>query len=305
MKFFIAVTDNNWYKYLASIKPDEVNFWRPTNIGFKAIDIGCPFLFKLHSPLNFITGGGFFIKTESLPLSIAWKVFGEKNGANDFYTFKKMIQSKRKDNNHDPFITCIILNEPFWFSQNNWIPEPEDWKSNIMTGKSYKTEDMIGARIWEQVQQNLLDKTPIKSNLKISEPTERYGQEYLTKSRIGQGAFRILVTSAYNKSCSITSERTLPVLEASHIKPFSESGPNSVSNGILLRADLHILFDRGYLTVTPNHYVEVSKSIKEEFDNGKEYYKLHGKPLQILPSEQINQPDEDYLRWHNEKVFIG
>jgi putative restriction endonuclease len=53
-----------------------------------------------------------------------------------------------------------------------------------------------------------------------------YSQSILTKVRLGQGAFRILVTDAYNRKCAISGEKTLPVLEAAHIKSFSESGPH-------------------------------------------------------------------------------
>ena len=77
----------------------------------------------------------------------------------------------------------------------------------------------------------------------------RYGAEYLTRARIGQGAFRVLVTDAYQRRCAISGERTLPVLQASHIRPYSDEGPHHVANGILLRSDLHTLFDRGYITV--------------------------------------------------------
>ncbi|MFC1493408.1 HNH endonuclease, partial [candidate division KSB1 bacterium] len=128
---------------------------------------------------------------------------------------------------------------------------------------------------------------------------------YLTRGRLGQGAFRVLVTSAYRRRCAVTGERTLPVLEAGHIKPHSKRGPNITSNGILLRADLHILFDRGYVTVTPEQKVEVSRKIKEEYENGRDYYMYHGNPLKILPNESYNLPQNHYLKWHNENVFLG
>lgn len=73
---------------------------------------------------------------------------------------------------------------------------------------------------------------------------ERY-RETLSRIRIGQGVFRIMVTSAYDNACEITGDHTLPVLEAAHIKPFSLSGPHSVSDGTLARSDLHKLFDSG------------------------------------------------------------
>ena len=105
--------------------------------------------------------------------------------------------------------------------------------------------------------------------------------------------------------CSITGEKTLPVLEAAHIKPFSESGPNHISNGLLLRADLHKLYDSGYITLTKDYKVEISRKIKEEFENGKEYYKLHGSGLLVLPKDLSNRPDVKYIEWHNINIYNG
>ncbi len=62
MKIFVGVTDNNWYEFLAHAQPDELNFWQPrANQAFRAIGSNDLFLFKLHSPLNYIAGGGFFV----------------------------------------------------------------------------------------------------------------------------------------------------------------------------------------------------------------------------------------------------
>jgi putative restriction endonuclease len=95
----------------------------------------------------------------------------------------------------------------------------------------------------------------------------------------------------------------LPVLEAAHIKPYAESGPHFISNGILLRSDIHKLFDTGYLTVTDNLVVEVSNRIKEEFHNGKEYYQYHGKSLLYLPSRELDKPDKKFIEWHNNNIY--
>jgi putative restriction endonuclease len=142
---------------------------------------------------------------------------------------------------------------------------------------------------------------PKEHDIRYEQP--RYGEEYLARARLGQGAFRVLVTEAYQKRCAITGERTLPVLEAAHIQPFAAEGPNRVSNGLLLRSDLHILFDRGYLTVMPDHRVLVSARIKAEFENGRDYYAHQGKPLLVLPTPINEQPSTEFLRWHNEKVY--
>ena len=94
------------------------------------------------------------------------------------------------------------------------------------------------------------------------------------------------------------------MLQAAHIKPFADSGPNRVDNGLLLRSDLHIFFDSGYLTVTPNFRIEVSRRIKDEFENGREYYPLHGQHLLVLPDSREERSSEIFINWHNEKVFI-
>ena len=98
VKFWVGVTDNGWYSYLAERQPDEVNFWRPKSTAqFRAIAAGGLFLFKLHSPLNFIAGGGFFLRHSVLPLSLAWEAFGNKNGADDIVAFREHIWSIRRD----------------------------------------------------------------------------------------------------------------------------------------------------------------------------------------------------------------
>jgi putative restriction endonuclease len=96
----------------------------------------------------------------------------------------------------------------------------------------------------------------------------------------------------------------LPVLEAAHIRPYSKGGPHEIENGFLLRSDLHALFDDGYITVTTERRLEVSRRIQEEFENGKEYYALHGRELRA-PGKGFVGPSELNLRWHNEAVFKG
>jgi len=302
MKFWVGVTDTNWFEYLAGINPDEVNFWKPSGQGFGAIELGAPFLFKLKGQTNKIVGGGFFIRAEQLPLSLAWDAFGNKNGSSNLTDLRNKINSLRAKPEADPIIGCIILNQPFFFSEDKWIDVPSSFARNIVTGKTYDTNEQDGERLWNEVALRLNDMITVSQGL-VAEPLSGYGNEYLIKSRLGQGAFRILVTGAYNRNCAISGEKALPVLQAAHIKPFNEQGPNSVSNGLLLRSDLHILFDRGYLTVTPEYKIEVSRKIKEEFNNGKHYYAFHGKELYALPKIITDRPSLDFIRWHNENVY--
>lgn len=313
MKFYVGVTDNKWFDFLASRKPDEVNFWRPSGPGsFATIPVGAPFLFKLHSPRNFIAGGGFFVKHSNLPLSLAWQAFGEKNGAPSIEALRALIEPFRanKPREHNPVIGCTILANPFFFRIDELIPSSAYWaRTGIMQGKSFNTEEEIGHHLWSNVEARLASATSAEPLLDgagaSAEEMARYGAEFLTRARLGQGAFRVLVTEAYARRCAITGERTLPALEAAHIQPFAMSGPNVTPNGLLLRSDLHKLFDLGYLSVTSDHSVEVSKKIKEEFENGRDYYALHGRKLAVVPPMARDRPSSEFLEWHNRNVYLG
>lgn len=303
VKMYVGVTDGNWFNYLAQKKPDEVNFWKPKGSkAFKTINQGELFLFKLHSPLNYVVGGGFFVRHAFLPLSLAWEVFSDKNGATDFYSFSNAIYKYRNTNRQtepDPVIGCNILTSPFFFEQSEWIPIPEDWKPNIVQGKSYDTSTLIGRRLYNQVQERL------NRLIQSDNDKERYGTAQTVHTRLGQGAFRILVTEAYQRRCAITGEKTLPVLESAHIKPYSLEGPHSINNGLLLRKDVHTLFDRGYITVNEDLHIEVSRRIKEDYGNGKEYYAFHGKQLVETPNLTQEKPSTDFLRWHNDNIYLA
>ena len=92
------------------------------------------------------------------------------------------------------------------------------------------------------------------------------------------------------------------MLEAVHIRPYSDGGTHEAKNGLLLRSDIHKLFDNGYVTVDQNHHFVVSRKIHEEYRNGKVYYSMHGSEI-LLPEGENKKPDAAALRWHNENRF--
>jgi putative restriction endonuclease len=132
-----------------------------------------------------------------------------------------------------------------------------------------------------------------------------YSGETRQKVRIGQGAFRLMVTNAYAGRCAITGESVINVLEAAHIRDYAQEGPNLVSNGLLLRADLHKLLDAGLMTVTPEHNVEIATSARGYEVETSLYNSLHGKPLLHLPARLQDHPHQQYLSWHNETRYKG
>lgn len=311
MKYYVGITDHKWFDFLRARKPEEVNFWRPGKQQFSALDVGEPFLFKLHSPNNFIVGGGFYVKYSRFPLSMVWRLFEDKNGTPDYLTLSEMIYGylgKDRREMSDPEIGCIILAVPFFFNEIDWIKVPSDWDRHIVSGRTYQTEDPVGLRLWEEVEERLHRlRVGEVSQLtgQVSDPPPIYGSKSLVASRLGQSAFRSLVTDAYGRRCSISGEKTLPALEAAHIMSYAKSGPNVTQNGLLLRADIHRLFDEGYITVTKTLDVEVSRRIREEYENGKDYYVFDKKKLRMIPDHIQERPSPVFLDWHNTNVYRG
>ena len=309
MNAWVAVTDRDWFDFLSRQQDvDEVNFWQPNPWGgqFRVLRRGELMLFKLKHPVNAIAGGGFFEYYVDLPISVAWDSFGRKNGAASLHDLRERIAPLRKGGvewYEDFTIGCIILVEPFFWPEELWIPQPEDFAANIVRGKKYDLRSGIGARLWEEVLLRLQAAAPQQEG-QTQLIAGGYTDPALVRRRIGQGTFRVAVMEAYQRQCAVTREKALPTLEAAHIRPFAEVETHYVRNGLLLRSDLHRLFDAGYVTVTPEHRVEASARMRDDFNDGENYMKLHGSPIWV-PNKPEYRPDPEMLRWHNEHVFKG
>ena len=300
----VAVTDGDWFELLRR-RPNlnEVNFWAPSAANFRALQPGELFLFKLHAPRDAIVGGGVFAYANALPCSLAWEAFGEANGARSAQEMRARIARYRRadpGDRSDFEIGCRVLTQPFFFEEGDWIPMPASWSRNIVSFKTYDTVTSDGLGLWEAVN----DRLSRRQSSDATEGVARFGEPHLIRPRLGQGAFRVLVTDIYQRRCAVTQERTLPALEAAHIRPYGEGGEHEPRNGLLLRRDIHSLFDAGYVTITPGLRFEVSRRIREEFENGRHYYALHGKTI-TAPGHPGQRPDAGALAWHNDHCFRG
>lgn len=204
-------------------------------------------------------------------------------------------------------VGCILLTSPVFFEPGEWISGPADWHQNIPSGVSYDLNNGEGKRIWDECRLRLSGRhltDAVTANLNLSNELERYGPGHIVHPRLGQGTFRVVITDSYQRACAISGERSLPVLEAAHIKPYGKGGAHSLPNGLLLRADIHRLFDAGYVTVTPDKRFLVSNRLKEDFENGLIYYALSDKKIR-LPKNLEDWPDSAALEWHNDNVFAA
>jgi putative restriction endonuclease len=309
-KAFIGVTDLEWYEFLSS-RPElgEVNFWQPGGrTRFQALARGDLFLFKLHSPNNYVVGGGFFETSSLLPVSIAWDTFGPMNGVGSLVQMRRRIEHFRRrpaQPTEDYTVGNIVLQQAFFLRREAWIPVPTDFSLNIVQGKTYDLDSGKGSELFLELEERLSSRATTSTQMAVTEgvAARMFSDPVLARRRLGQGGFRILVTDTYDRQCAVTSEHTLPVLQAAHIKPVSQGGEHLVSNGLLLRSDVHTLFDRGYVTITPDLRFRVSRRLDEDWSNGKIYYALNNQRIN-LPRDHSCHPDAKTLEWHADTVFL-
>lgn len=313
MRGTIAITDYGWYDLLRNQQGlEEANFWKPSATrGFHA-DQFSPFIFKLRAPRNAICGFGFFARYSRLPVWLAWECFGIGNGCQSLADMRERIGRIRDRIGYKGAaaaeIGCVLIIQPVFFPQDVWVRPPGDWPVRTQADKKYDLTVGEGARVWKDCLRVAADLKPAETlhpQLLIAESQERrYGMPTFIVPRLGQGTFRVTVTEAYGRGCAVTDEHSLPALEAAHIKAYVTGGPHDVRNGVLLRADLHRLFDQGYITLTTDLHLEVSSRLREDFANGRSYYPFHGKPIRC-PTGVAEYPSNEYIRWHNENIYLG
>lgn len=306
---YVAVTDNDWLTFLSRLPDvDEVNFWLPGGKQLRRLTPGEPVLFKLHAPINKIAGGAFFSHGTLMPVSLVWDAFAEKNGASSFLQMRERIERYRRvapNPREDYMIGCLILRDPFFLPRDLWLEPPRDFHRSTQQGKYYDLSSPIGQGLWAAVQDRLQGVAHARQVAEsTSEPGPMYGDPIAVRPRLGQGAFRLMVTDLYQRRCAVTGEKVLPVLQAAHIRPVSAGGDHRTDNGILLRSDVHALFDRGYVTISPDHRFRVSSRLKTEFNNGEHYYRYRDSEI-ALPERIDDRPGREFLEWHADTVYKG
>jgi putative restriction endonuclease len=168
---------------------------------------------------DLIVGGGVFASYTVLPISLAWEAFEKQNGAPSYSEMRRRLLHYRRipDIPHEDFqIGCIVLTQPFFFKESLWFPAPE-WSQSIVRGKGkgYELDKEAGQFIWRNLEKGWRFQRAFNLDAEarlIDEKQDRYGKETTIRPRLGQGAFRVLVTDAYKRACAITEEPSLPAL---------------------------------------------------------------------------------------------
>lgn len=132
---------------------------------------------------------------------------------------------------------------------------------------------------------------------------ERRIVESVQHRPLRDAAFRERITSAYDNRCaftglSITNGGGRAEVQAAHIRPVADGGPDSVRNGIALSQTIHWMFDRGLLAVNDDYSLATSSSLPDQAAR-----LLNQDGMVLRPDKLHLSPHPIFLRYHREHIF--
>jgi putative restriction endonuclease len=289
--FSISPTDKNWFDFLKDSELNSyVNFWTPTPWNVRNLSLGNRFYFMLKSPIRKLGGFGEFQEYKNLTALQAWNEFGFRNGRGSKQEFIDSIQQYIDKNSsrlggqeidiNTYEIGCISLkNCEFWETEKFINIEDYDvtFPVQVVKIKYFTTYDPF-----YNLQEN-------SSDFCIIGAPRNDKQNISINSRYGQAEFRGKVLRAYDNQCCISGETIPEILEAAHIQEYRNINSNHVQNGLLLRTDLHRLYDNGLIYIDENYVINISNQI-----SSPHYIQYHDKLIK-LPSNLHEYPSKDAL----------
>lgn len=268
-----------------------INFWTPTGWEPKKINPGDMFYLFLKSPYRKVGGYARYVYSFQLTVRDAWNKFGQANGASDINMMLEQLSSIRGSRiDENTIIGCIMLQDPVFLPDNEFFDSMEigvEIKQAMQKFKYIKGAEIIR-------QEYTIDK--IDDYILNEEATVEYTLS-AHKRRIGQSTFREKLLELYRK-CAVTREDYPLVLEAAHIDPYIGESSNYPQNGLILRSDVHKLFDANLLAIDTNYHVKLSNILA-----GTSYERFENEPI-VLPENKNFYPSEDALKRRIEKLFV-
>jgi putative restriction endonuclease len=147
--------------------------------------------------------------------------------------------------------------------------------------------------LFDEVAQQILEEPAVVYQAQVAVADE---EELFVRS----GVFKRVVPRVYNHTCCIsgmrlTTTRSVQMIDACHIKPFSESHDDTIGNGISLCPNLHRAFDRFLISIDADYRVRMAEDVLEEGDYGLRQFE--GREI-LLPAERRFWPGRENLEWH-------
>ena len=153
----------------------------------------------------------------------------------------------------------------------------EQWKSIVLGGKA----DVLST------EADIMSSSEPFDPKSLADSKERQLRSLAV--RRGQPTFRKKLLEAYEGRCVVSRTPIIAVLEAAHIIPFRGDATNHVNNGLLMRADVHSLFDLGLIGIDQDYRIWIDQSLSESD------YAVYHMQLILLPSDSSHYPSKEAL----------
>jgi putative restriction endonuclease len=290
MMIAIAPTDIDWFQFLKQrLNFSAINFWTDRPWNPRRINEGDKFYFLLKAPIRKIGGYANFVYYENLTIEEAWQKFGRGNGVNSLYELGVKATGELEPD-FTTEIGCLVLENPVFLEIEDYFHPTEynlSFSNQISKLKYYSQLNQINfASDYKQV------------GFSFASFNSKENYEFKESSRVkGQSKFRQSLTKFYNQQGAISGETCLTILDAVHINPHINENKNHIKNGVLLRSDLHKLFDEGLLTITPDYKVVIADELATS-----DYYKYNHQQIN-LPEATTLYPSQQLLKFHNQYIF--
>lgn len=195
--------------------------------------------------------------------------------------------------------------------------DPELKKRGIVGLANASKMDEIVWNEFNQNWENLAFESEVLISKFANEPIEKSSnidlenlpigreREAIIKARVNQSFFRSTILSSYNLKCCITGLSIPDFLVASHIIPWSQNEKNRLNphNGLCINSIHDKAFDKGFITITTDYKVKVSKYLSEyKIEEAvKDFFLKHEKKSIILPDKFL--PSKEFLEYHHQNIF--
>lgn len=240
------------------------------------IEPGDALFFRLVTDVVRVVGRGWSSHRSVIPASLAWRIYGRLTGSPSLEELRK--SGRDGSGRPDPDLDCTLLTGCVVFSRENWI-ELDDGPD------AFDLHSDRGTRLLEACEKGYRGEATLPGG------TGPYGPR----------SFQVAVLDAWGRRCAVTGEGLVTALRAARIGD-GQSIPRSLSEALLLRADLAHLFEAGYVTVSSEARLEVSSALPGG-EAAREYERLHGTGLR-LPARLEARPDPALLRWHRCERYL-
>lgn len=301
----ICKVTNSWYQvlkthFLAKGSSRMSLFQNDNTLKDAGISPGTLTLFLLNEDnKNYIIGGGYFLFFKLIDTDNYWNTQGVKCG----FRSKEELQEYLKNEGYDPKnVETLIFDSYFMFTKHERVLIPENFDKEYCNKNCniLSLDDPFGKYINKIV---LSKREPYIASFGMDWPGIYFATSHFN-TRNYYAQFNAKISCIYNNTCALTGTKIEPLVDAVHIKPFSDHKFQDVQNGIMLRTDIHKLFNEGYITFEykkSDLIAIVSKSIKDSFDDS--YYDKYNRKKLHLPEDLNLRPKKELIDWHRENVF--